>query len=112
MKERFVSSDQAVPAEVQHEKPCGDCPFARSSIPGWLGNGTPESWIQDVHGEAQINCHTLIGPQCAGGAIYRANVSKTPRKRTLLVLNPDTKLVFASPGEFLTHHRRIERCPK
>jgi len=101
---RFIGSDEAVPAERQHEKPCGDCPFARKSIAGWLGDGDVESWLADVGGETQINCHTLIGPQCAGAAIYRRNTCKSPRKPTLLLLPRDTVLVFANAREFAAHH--------
>jgi hypothetical protein len=103
---QFISVEQAVPSEVQHTKPCDDCPFGRVALRGWLADETPEGWIQMAHGETQINCHTLIGPQCAGAAIYRANVCKTPRNPSLLRLKPDTKRVFATPLEFLEHHRQ------
>jgi hypothetical protein len=101
---QFVSSDDAVHAERQHEKPCGDCPFSRKAIPGWLGDGTVESWLADAHGETQINCHTLIGPQCAGAATYRSNVYKRPHSRAILLLPRDEKLVFTTAREFKAHH--------
>lgn len=101
---RFVSSDEAVPCNTQPTKPCSDCPFARSAIRGWLGTMSPEDWMKAAHGESLIDCHTLIGPQCAGAAIYRANMCKVPRDSSQLRLEPDRKLVFSTPNEFLEHH--------
>lgn len=112
LRRQFVSSEEAKPAERQHTKPCGDCPFARTAIPGWLGSGDVASWIRDVHGEVQINCHTRIGPQCAGAAIYRANVCKLPHSRALLVLPPDRVRVFASPPQFQAHHASVSQSGK
>lgn len=103
---KCVSSDEAVPVDGQPTKPCSDCPLARTALPGWLGDGTVDEWIQMLHGETHIDCHTMIGPQCAGAAIYRANVCKTPRDRRLLRLRPDTATVFATPLEFKEHHTK------
>jgi len=104
VRRQLVSSDQAQPAVGQHKKPCADCPWARASLRGWLGSGSIQEWIADAHGEARIECHTLTGAQCAGAAIYRANVCKSPRNKRLLVLPPDRALVFATPAEFSEHH--------
>lgn len=101
---QLVTSDEAVPTDTQPAKPCSDCPFARTALRGWLGSASAQEWIQLAHGEARADCHTLIGPQCAGLAIYRSNVHKRPRDKGLLLLPSDTKRVFASSGEFLTHH--------
>jgi hypothetical protein len=57
-----------------------------------------------VHGETKIVCHVYSDVQCAGAAIYRANVCKVPRDRTILELPADGRLVFASAREFLAHH--------
>lgn len=100
----MVTSDEAVPCGTQFEKPCGDCPFRRDAIPGWLGTMSPEQWLLAVHGEARIDCHAHIGPQCAGAAIYRANMAKRPRDASLLRLAADRDTVFASPSEFKEYH--------
>lgn len=106
------SSDDAKPCNRQHRKPCSDCPWRRVALPGWLGTVTADDWIQAAHGEVRIDCHTKrgtrapFGPQCAGAAVYRANVCKTPRDRNLLVLQENREKVFATPAEFLAHHRR------
>ena len=95
--------------ERQHEKPCGDCPWRRASLPGWLGILTADQWIRHAHGESLIECHALEGPggaplQCAGSAIYRRNVCKSPRDRAILRLEADRMRVFDSPHDFKKHH--------
>lgn len=103
-RRQLVSSDEARPARGQHKQPCSDCPFARTALAGWLGSDTPASWMKMAHGETRMECHTLIGAQCAGAAIYRANVCKKPRDPALLTLPADRVKVFAGPPEFLRHH--------
>ncbi len=102
-KRQLISSDQAVKAKSQHKKPCSDCPWARTSAPGWLGGGTVEDWLARVHSDQAIECHTLIGAQCAGASIYRANVCKVPRDPKVLKLPADEQLVFVW-DEFKQHH--------
>ena len=101
---KLITADEAKPAKGQHRSPCSDCPWRRDALNGWLGDTTKEEWVQAAHGEAQIDCHTLIPAQCAGAAIYRANVCKTPRDPSYLTLPSNRDKVFASPKEFLEHH--------
>lgn len=108
-KGQLKTVDQAIVTPKQHNKPCFDCPFGRISVPGWLAGSTPENWIAMAHGESRFECHTLLPHQCAGSAIYRANVCKDPRDPTLLRLRGNRKLVFASPTEFLRHHTVKEK---
>ena len=96
--------EDAVPAKGQHETPCSDCPWARESLAGWLGPYTADEWLQLAHGETTIECHTLTGAQCAGSAVYRANVLKNPRHPEILTLPADKEKVFANPIEFKKHH--------
>lgn len=103
-KRRLVSGDEAEPSLHQHVKPCGDCPWARRSLPGWLGSRTADEWLRSAHGEDEVCCHTILGPQCAGVAIYRRNVCKAPRDAGALRLEADKVRVFASPAEFKAHH--------
>lgn len=105
MKRGQVKSiEQGKPAVKQHRRPCGDCPWSRTSARGWLGGVAAKEWLGEAHGETRIDCHTKIGPQCAGAAIYRTNVRKSPRDRSLLVLPEDAENVFDSPRSFLEHH--------
>ena len=103
-RRRFVSSDEAVQATGQHRAPCSDCPWRRDSLEGWLGSLSTEEWIAAAHGEARIECHVLLGAQCAGAAVYRANVCKQTRDTTDLRLPADRVAVFARPDEFREHH--------
>lgn len=111
---KFVSSDDAVAIKTQHRKPCADCPFARTAIRGWLGLSsikknkiaTPEEWIEIAHGEKVEICHCTTSKECAGLAIFRANVFKLPKHA--LILEPDTTLVFANDQEFKAHHTRTK----
>ncbi len=65
-----------------------------------------------AHGETQFECHTKHDAstgdahQCAGSAIYRANVCKSPRDPDTLQLPANREAVFSSPMEFLKHHNR------
>jgi len=90
----------------QHTSPCHDCPWRRNSIAGWLGSEqTPEDWIASAHGETQVECHIHHPAQCAGVSIYRANMCKMPRFPQILRLKADRENVFATPFEFIEHHR-------
>lgn len=99
-----LTVEDGTPVDGQHKKPCSDCPWRRNALPGWLGMMSPQSWVETVHSEERIDCHTRLGAQCAGAAIYRTNVAKMPRDRTLLLLPADKTRVFSSPAEFLAYH--------
>ena len=101
---QLVSGEQAVQAKGQHKNPCADCPWSRQSLPGWLGGLSAQEWLQAAHGETLIDCHTLAGAQCAGSAIYRANVAKLCRSQNILRLPADRDIVFATPAQFIQHH--------
>ena len=100
--------------DEQHTSPCHDCPWRRKSGPGWLGSdNTPEDWTRLAHGEAFIECHGIAESetseafQCAGVAIFRANVAKSCRRNDVLRLPADRERVFSSSLEFIKHHRSI-----
>jgi len=101
---QLISSDQAVVGKVQHKKPCSDCPWKRDSLAGWLGTSSPEEWISIAHSETMVECLTLLTKQCAGLAIYRRNMCKSPRNPAILVLDSDREIVFSHPTEFMNHH--------
>ncbi len=103
-RKKLIAGDEAILFDTQHKSPCSDCPWRQNSLKGWLNGELPDAWLADVHGEQRIDCHVLIGPQCAGAAIYRGNICKHPRQKDLLVLPPDRVKVFGSPMEFKKHH--------
>ncbi len=91
---------------MQHKIPCGDCPFRRVSAPGWLGEYEPQDLLEYAHGEVKYDCHTKTGSQCAGMAIYRGNMCKSPRDKSILALPANRSVVFSTPKEFINHHER------
>lgn len=104
----MTSSDDATVIQKQHKRPCHDCPFRRAALVGWLGGSTPEEYLRLAHTETVIDCHACVGPkgqalQCAGVAVYRANVLKSPPEGAI-ELPKDKANVFATPMEFLSHH--------
>ncbi len=101
---KLITSDQSTPAKAQLTKPCSDCPWARASFNGWLGPGTAEEWLTAAHGEGTVPCHVHPNVQCAGLAIFRANVYKVPRDQETLRLPADRVRVFAIDDEFKAHH--------
>jgi hypothetical protein len=103
----LVSSEEAKPALQQHTGPCSDCPWRRDSLHGWLGGLTSQQWVRAAHGDEVIDCHVHTGAQCAGAAIYRANVAKLPRDAANLRLPADREAVFASPDQFKEHHEEV-----
>lgn len=107
---KLVAGDEAEIALRQPTEPCSDCPFARNALRAWLGILSVDEWLRCAHGETVIDCHALIGEagesfQCAGAAIYRANVAKKcwPQTGTLELPRNKTK-VFSSPMDFRSHH--------
>ena len=107
---KLVAGQDAMPLPKQHTIPCADCPFGRESLPGWTGTMPPEEWISGAHGEMEADCHAVSNQQCAGLAIYRANVCKAVRDPDALRLPADPVRVFATPAEFLQHHKRKRKA--
>jgi len=104
-------SEQPLPEAVP--KPCAECPWRRDSVPGYLGPHSAEQWAKMAHSETAIACHMTIREeswdapgirQCAGAAIYRANVYKSPRNPEVAVMPRDTETVFTWDDEFIGHH--------
>jgi hypothetical protein len=106
MSGQLKTYHDAKPRKYQHTSPCSDCPFARKSLRGWLGSLNVASWMQIILGDGQIDCHTTTNQQCAGGAIFRANLCKVPRSDTPLQLPPNSHTVFSSIQEFVDHHTK------
>lgn len=101
----ITSNRDAKPQTHQHSAPCHDCPWRRASLPGWLGGPSVAEWLARAHSDAVIECHTVTsGHECAGAAVYRANVCKKLRDPEAFRLKADHKLVFSTPFEFEKHH--------
>lgn len=129
-QQQLLTSREAQPFRRQHRAPCSDCPWARKSLPGWIGSNSVAQWLAVARdGWHPIACHTRrIASEalrdveahrtseacqghweCAGAAIYRANTSVMfyPERRWL-TLPPNRIAVFATPGEFIAHHQGVK----
>jgi hypothetical protein len=102
----------------QRDTPCKECPFRRDIAPGTLGGSPATTYIGQVNGQFWLPCHCstnysdpnwktdLSKPQCAGAAIFRANVGVRVAP-SLLVLPQNNRTVFNSFEGFLAHHEDI-----
>jgi hypothetical protein len=94
--------------------PCNECPWRRESLRGFLGPYDADEWIGLAHGDGKVACHLTIVEDdveegttaCSGAAIYRRNVAKSPRGVPFdHQLDSDYEAVFATPPEFIGHHK-------
>ncbi len=103
--------------------PCAACPWRRDSKPGGLGSKEPtETFIGQVYGPFYLPCHcgyprdgsdpdwkekALKAPQCAGAAIFRANIGVSRHlPEQLHRLPADPAKVFETAEEFTAHHKK------
>jgi len=93
-------------------------------MPGWLGAGTPQSFIVEISMERPLPCHPTIdyedprwlsqweaqevGSICAGSLVMSANMGKVPRDPAFPRLPVDKKTVFANHREFIDHHNNAK----
>jgi hypothetical protein len=108
------------------KKACPQCPFRRDITPGYLGGSPVGKYIGQIIGPFILHCHMhyqdkdyksqqekgiklmVTKPQCAGAAIFRANMKITDRMPEVLHRLPeDHKTCFSNPPEFMAHHERI-----
>ena len=103
------------------KKPCKECPFARNNnLTGSKpGGADPTTYIGQSEGPFWLPCHMekeYVGKQtdplkvnqCAGAAIYRANVGVASKMPSQLLHLPENKEdVFASHAELLSHYVKI-----
>lgn len=102
---KLIASSSNNVSNRQHHTPCSDCPWRRDSLPGWLGDYEPKEFIWLGHNDEVYNCHVIVNQQCAGLAVYRANVCKRVDPPNLK-LPKDKAKVFGFHTEFLAHHER------
>lgn len=104
----------------QSDKACSSCPFSRQCEPGGLGGSPIEVYLGQILGPFFLPCHaakgykgndTPLSPehmQCAGAAIFRANIGvgeAMPNPLLKLPKESDSN-VFDSLGEFIHHHTK------
>jgi hypothetical protein len=107
-------------AKRQHLTPCAQCPWRKTSAPGWLGSSTPLQFLAQAEADLKMPCHCAVNyekddwraqaeqaPRCAGHAIFLRNRGKLPRDRDLAAFVGQVErndAVFTNPAEFVTHH--------
>ncbi len=103
----------------QHTKPCAECPFRRDIKPGLLGGSPVETYVGQSVLPFWLPCHCDKNyafkaskfdevTQCAGTAIFRANLGVSwLMPKSLLNLPGDTQIVFGSVSQFVAHHKGI-----
>lgn len=103
------------------KQPCNSCPFRRKAMPGWLGAGSPESFLDCLQRDEPLPCHQTIdyddpkwlekwaaqetGSMCAGALVFMANKAQRPRDREFPTMPQDKAEVFSNSLEFVRHHR-------
>jgi hypothetical protein len=116
-----IERRMASPYRSPVKQPCNDCPFRRASMPGWLGAGSPESFLDCLQRDEPLPCHQTVdyedplwaekwsaqevGSMCAGALVFMANKMQRPRSREFPTMPPDKVVVFANSVEFVRHHR-------
>lgn len=103
--------------------PCRECPFKRTSPPGFLGVDSARNFIAEtVMGGTPMPCHMEIdyddpdwrdtqlpdAPDCEGALRFLNNLMKLPRDpryaAAVRASTQDTERIFASVQEFMAHH--------
>lgn len=102
----------------QRTKPCKECPFRKDNVltgPN-PGGSPPEVYVGQSQGPFWLPCHMEKAydgkdtdphavSQCAGAAIYRANLGLIDRMPAqILRLPEDKESVFTSHVEFMSHY--------
>lgn len=104
--------------KLRHKTSCRECPFRKASLPGYLGEATPEQFIATVHADHEMPCHLTVDYEdpkwkeklfedsfCAGSLIYARNVAMMSRDAKRPTLEKSDG-VFASRAEFVEHHTK------
>lgn len=101
-------------------QPCNNCPFRRKSMPGWLGAGSPESFIDCMQRDEPLPCHQTVDyddehwlakwmlqrdskmKMCAGALVFMRNkLQNNPFAK----VEKDHENIFSNSVEFVRHHR-------
>lgn len=99
------------------KEPCKECPFSCNVPPGETGGADPSVYIGQAVGPFFLPCHMDPGymlnreshhlMQCAGAAIFRANLGVSSiMPEFLLELPPGHVSVFDTPAQLLAYHNQ------
>ncbi len=85
--------------------PCGQCPFRKDSLAGWLSNGRMESILK----QDSFVCHKRNDKQCAGFMLVQGVQSTYVQIAGRMGLDLNLQghdLVFDSKSACIEHHNR------
>lgn len=85
------------------KKPCGDCPFRKDTLNGWLG----AERMTEILDQQSFVCHKKNHLQCAGHMLMKGESNSFVRLAGRLNIKLDLSgkdLVFDSYDECIDHH--------
>lgn len=102
-------------------KACGECPFRRASLQGYVGSDTPERFVAvSLSALTPMPCHMEIDyeqedwetqlphvHQCTGHAIFLSNTAKRSDNPEVKKLPANREEFFSNAIEFLVYHGRM-----
>jgi hypothetical protein len=101
-------------------EPCVNCPWSPKVKPGALGGSEPQVFLGQAFGPFILPCHKACDfndpewkgkmdttPQCAGAAMFRANVGMSPMLPAEIHKLPRSSKAFSRPEDFLGHHLSV-----
>ena len=86
--------------------PCGNCPFRKSSLKGWLG----EERAKEIAESDSFVCHKNTSLQCAGHMVVCKNnntfvqLAERMFKEEIPIKNKE--VLFEDRESFIHHHKR------
>jgi hypothetical protein len=100
------------------KQPCMQCPFRKTSLPGYVGDAEPEQFLATTMADEEMPCHLTVDytdehwreslrfddvAYCKGALIFFRNICKKSRDWRRPIAERSEE-VFASPQAFLNHH--------
>lgn len=92
------------------KKPCGDCPFRKDALQGWLGSDQ----VAGILAADSFVCHKKRDMQCAGHMLINGNDNAFVRlaQRLNISLNLSGRdQIFESKAACIEHHSNSRSCP-
>ena len=119
--------DEVKPEPKVRAEICGECPFRREGMAGWLGANKPEEFVVNALTDVSLACHMMVNqeqkkidflkaeaeaPRCRGALTLMRNVAKLPRNAKMMALvktvPADRERVFSSSKEFVEFHNNAK----
>lgn len=94
------------------KRPCGQCPFRKDSVKGYLGGFTIEETLEVAKSEHPFDCHKTRGTdntkECSGRLLFATKTCKSFKNAELEKLRLETKESNSTDNilgfDFRQHH--------